>query len=94
MRGEKSARSADEYAPPSMPSTASNARRGSSENGAARHTVAYQSSAATLSMATAATVCCASTSSGFLTIAVSSMAPEAMPSDTTAASMTSVRVRG
>ena len=45
-------------------------------------------------MATAATVCCASTSSGLRTSAVASMAPARMPSATTAASMTSVRVRG
>ena len=45
-------------------------------------------------MATAATVCCASTSSAFRTNVVCSMAPARMPSDTTAASITSLRVRG
>ena len=45
-------------------------------------------------MATAATVCCASTSSGFFTTDVASMRPSSMPSATTAASMISVRVRG
>ena len=77
-----------------MSSTPSNARRGSSENGAARRTVSYQPSAVAPPMATAATVCCASTSSGLRTSAVASMAPARMPSATTAASMTSVRVRG
>lgn len=77
-----------------MPSTESNARRGSSVYGAARRTVSYQSSAASSSIATAATVCWASTSSAFFTSAVCSMRPSYMPSAATAASMISVRVRG
>lgn len=45
-------------------------------------------------MATAATVCWASTSSALRTSRVLSMAPASMPSAMTAASMTSTRVRG
>ena len=63
-RGRNSAKSADGYFPASMSRVASNADLGSAVNGAVRRTAENHSSTSIGSSAHAATVCCASTSSG------------------------------
>ena len=93
-RGRSSAKSSLGYRPLSMSSTASNALCGSSRKLSARRTSAYSSSALVSSMATMATICWASTSSGLRSSATSSMAPCRIRSTTTADSTRSPRWLG
>ena len=93
-RGRSSAKSADGYLPASMSSVASNADRGRPANGAVRRTAENHSSTSIDSSAHAATVCCASTSSGLAMTDNSSMAPASIRSTVTALCTRSARCLG
>jgi hypothetical protein len=67
-----------------MSSTACRAESGSPANGAARRTRAVSSSTVHVSIATIATMCCASTSSGLRGNRTASIAPLCIRSATTA----------
>ena len=93
-RGRNWANSSEGYLPASISSVASNRLRGRLRKGSARRTTANHASTERVSIATAATVCCASTSSGFCGGATGSSSPLSMHCTITAASSRSRRVRG
>ena len=93
-RGRSSANSVDGYLPDSRSSVASNALRGSVANGALRRTASNQRSASSGSSAHAATVCWASTSSGFVGTRMVSISPDSIRRTVTAQPIRSVRCFG
>ncbi len=83
-RGRSSAKSSEGYLPLSMSRTDSSTARVSPVNGAARRTRASRSATVQVSMATIATICWASTSSGFAGMRRASIAPARIRSTVTA----------
>ena len=93
-RGRSSAKAVDGYRPDSMSSTPASAEAGSSANGAARRTTVDSSDTGHGSIATIATICWASTSSGLRGYRSSSIAPAVIRSVTTAQDTRSPRCLG
>ena len=90
-RGRSSANCSLGYRPESMSSTDSSAPRPSVAKGAERRSSARSSSTVTVSIAQIETICCAATSSGFVTTWVFSISPARIRSVATAAETRSPR---